>query len=119
MINEGLFLFSLSTLAWEAVRWRKKSETFEEAYWGERRGRARVERELKRITEVQLNTTEGHRLKTIFDPAYIQLLQIIIIFPIKASSSSRLRMFTRAIGNASEHLGNPLGSCVFLFSHHC
>lgn len=29
---------------------------YEGAYWGERRGRARVEREMKKLAEVQLNT---------------------------------------------------------------
>ena len=41
----------------------KKSEesqkSMEEAYWAERRGRTRVEQEMKRLAEVQLNTSEG------------------------------------------------------------
>ena len=32
---------------------------FEEAYWGERRGRTRVEAEMRRITKLQLNTQNG------------------------------------------------------------
>ena len=43
-------------------QYRKSLEAhkgMEEAYWGERRGRTRVEQEMKRLAEVQLNTSEG------------------------------------------------------------
>jgi len=44
---------------WSAFSYYKKSQAMEEAYWAERRGRTRVEQEMRRLAEVQLNTSEG------------------------------------------------------------
>lgn len=55
----GLFVGALYFLTWEYLRYRRRLEHFETAYWAERRGRARVELEMKKLSEVQLNTSEG------------------------------------------------------------
>ena len=52
-------LGALTLFVWEFIVFRRKSTHFEDAYWGERRGRARVEKEMKKLSEVQLKTTEG------------------------------------------------------------
>lgn len=57
--TEGLLLGALCFLSWEYVRHLRRLEHFETAYWAERRGRARVELEMKKLSEVQLNTSEG------------------------------------------------------------
>jgi tRNA-methyltransferase O len=57
--NEAMFLGALYFLSWEYVRYRRRMEHYETAYWAERRGRARVELEMKKLSEVQLNTSEG------------------------------------------------------------
>jgi tRNA-Thr(GGU) m(6)t(6)A37 methyltransferase TsaA len=56
---DGILLGSVCVLAWQCYVLTKRTSKFEEAYWGERRGRARVEREMKRISNIQLNTSEG------------------------------------------------------------
>lgn len=50
---------ALTVLTFEYYRCHRNAQKFEKAYWGERRGRAQVEREMKKISNVQLNTTEG------------------------------------------------------------
>ena len=57
----GVWLYSRSTLK------RKEDELrrMEEAYWGERRGRCRVEQEMRRISEVQLKTDNGFFIQPI------------------------------------------------------
>ena len=55
----GVFLAAFSMIAWEYVRSVQSQRKFEEAYWAERRGRARVELEMKKISNIQLNTDEG------------------------------------------------------------
>lgn len=57
----GVWLYSRSTLT------RKEDELrrMEEAYWGERRGRCRVEQEMRRISEVQLKTDNGFFIQPI------------------------------------------------------
>ena len=57
--SEGLLLGALYFLSWEYVRHVRRLDHFETAYWAERRGRARVELEMKKLSEVQLNTSEG------------------------------------------------------------
>lgn len=52
-------LGALYFLSWEYIRHIRRLEHFETAYWAERRGRARVELEMKKLSEVQLNTSEG------------------------------------------------------------
>ena len=37
----------------------KKKDKYKQAYWGERKGRTRVEKEMKKIANIRLNTTEG------------------------------------------------------------
>jgi hypothetical protein len=56
---EGVLLASLTLFAWEYLRARSVHRKWEKAYWGERRGRARVEREMKRISDIQLSTDKG------------------------------------------------------------
>ena len=46
-------------LVWEYIRHVRRLDHWETAYWAERRGRARVEAEMKKLTEVQLNTSDG------------------------------------------------------------
>ena len=46
-------------LLWQYIQCKQREKKFEDAYWGERRGRARVELEMKRISNVQLNTDAG------------------------------------------------------------
>jgi tRNA (Thr-GGU) A37 N-methylase len=45
--------------SWFAFSYYRKAAAMEEAYWAERRGRTRVEQEMRRLAEVQLNTSEG------------------------------------------------------------
>lgn len=56
---EGLFLGIVSLLSWEYIRILRKKEKYKVAYWGERKGRTRVEREMKRIANIRLNTDAG------------------------------------------------------------
>jgi tRNA-methyltransferase O len=58
-INDGLIIGTLYFLTWEYIRHLRKAQHYEAAYWAERRGRARVELEMKKLTDVQLNTSEG------------------------------------------------------------
>jgi hypothetical protein len=57
--TEGLVIGTLFFLTWEYIRHIRRIRHFETAYWAERRGRARVELEMKKLSEVQLNTSEG------------------------------------------------------------
>lgn len=57
--NEAMLLGALYFLSWEYIRYSRRSVHYETAYWAERRGRARVELEMKKLSEVQLNTSEG------------------------------------------------------------
>jgi hypothetical protein len=54
----SLTLFSLSLAAWHSGRTFLKFRHYEDAYVTERRGRIRVEREMKKIREVRLQTGE-------------------------------------------------------------
>ena len=53
-------LLSLVTLGlWQFYSlWRDKGK-FEDAYWAERRGRARVEKEMRKISNIRLDTSKG------------------------------------------------------------
>jgi hypothetical protein len=55
----GFLFFAATLAAWEYARNSLLAEKYEKAYWGERRGRARVEQEMKKISNIQLNTNEG------------------------------------------------------------
>ena len=55
----GITLATLSVCLWQYYQSQITVSKFERAYWGERRGRARVEQEMKRISNIQLNTDEG------------------------------------------------------------
>lgn len=55
----GVILAALSMCIWQYYRSEQNAQKLEKAYWGERRGRARVEKEMKRISNIQLNTDEG------------------------------------------------------------
>ena len=52
----GVALFSLSFLVWSSCRNFLKFKHYEDAYLTERRGRVRVEKEMKNIREVRLRT---------------------------------------------------------------
>jgi tRNA-Thr(GGU) m(6)t(6)A37 methyltransferase TsaA len=56
---EGLILAGSVILLFEYFKCYQSKQKFEKAYWGERRGRAQVEREMKKISNIQLNTSEG------------------------------------------------------------
>ena len=56
---EGILLGATSLFVFEYFKSWRSQKKYEEAYWGERRGRARVEKEMKRISNIQLNTSEG------------------------------------------------------------
>ena len=58
-------LTSLSFVAFEYYKCYKNYLKYEAAYWSERRGRAQVEREMKRISNIQLNTSEGFFIQPI------------------------------------------------------
>ena len=51
--------FGASLLLVEYVRTLKSKWQFEQSYWSERRGRTRVEQEMRHIANVQLKTDEG------------------------------------------------------------
>jgi tRNA-Thr(GGU) m(6)t(6)A37 methyltransferase TsaA len=55
----GALLAAFSLCLWQYYQSVQNVSKFERAYWGERRGRARVEQEMKRISNIQLNTDEG------------------------------------------------------------
>jgi tRNA (adenine37-N6)-methyltransferase len=65
----GLALFAIYALSWEIIRRSLRSMHYEEAYWAERRGRARVEKEMRKISDVQLNKTDGFYVQPV---AYIE-----------------------------------------------
>lgn len=56
---DGCLYFGLYFMAYELYRHRQRAIFYEQSYWGERRGRARVEAEMRKLTEVQLNTSQG------------------------------------------------------------
>jgi hypothetical protein len=56
MGTSGTLLFSLFVTSYLLVKQYTKATHFEGAYWGERRGRTRVEKEMRKLAEVQLNT---------------------------------------------------------------
>lgn len=58
-VEAGLLLGLLQLAAWGAIRYYRRYKSMEEAYWGERRGRTRVEQEMRNLAQVQLNTSEG------------------------------------------------------------
>lgn len=57
--HTGFLLAAVTMCVWQYYRSLQNVKKFENAYWGERRGRARVEQEMKRISNIQLNTDEG------------------------------------------------------------
>ena len=57
--HDGIIYNILFVLGFECVVLYNKYRHYEEAYWGERRGRARVEQEMRKIANVQLNTERG------------------------------------------------------------
>lgn len=64
-VSYGVLLGVASLLAWQYLScWRAK-EKFEEAYWGERRGRARVEKEMRKISNIRLDTSQGFYVQPI------------------------------------------------------
>lgn len=58
-VKYGILLGIVQIMTWGLVRYYKRYKGMEEAYWGERRGRTRVEQEMRNLAQVQLNTSEG------------------------------------------------------------
>lgn len=58
-VETGVLFGLLQLAAWAAIRYYRRYRGMEEAYWGERRGRTRVEQEMRKLAQVQLNTSEG------------------------------------------------------------
>ena len=56
---DGILYNMLFVLGFECIILYNRSKHYEDAYWGERRGRARVEQEMRKIANVQLNTEKG------------------------------------------------------------
>ena len=56
---EGVLIFAVSVLGFEYSRQRRAARIYESSYWAERKGRARVEQEMRRLSEVRLNTDVG------------------------------------------------------------
>ena len=56
---DGVFLFTIYVLGFEYNRKRRAAQIYESSYWAERKGRARVEQEMRRLTQVHLNTEVG------------------------------------------------------------
>lgn len=56
---EGIALGLLSILVCQYLRLRRKKLKYQDAYWAERRGRSRVEKEMKKIANIRLNKDEG------------------------------------------------------------
>lgn len=63
--HEGLLLALCTFALWEWARTSIKKTKFEDSYWAERRGRARVEKEMKKIANVRLNTSQGFYVQPI------------------------------------------------------
>ena len=63
--NLGLILGLFQLSIWGLVRYYKKSKVLEESYWSERRGRTRVEQEIRHLTSTQLNTSQGFFIQSI------------------------------------------------------
>lgn len=55
----GLLLGAVTIMLFQFQRILKKKNKYKDAYWAERRGRARVEKEMKKIADIRLNTQEG------------------------------------------------------------
>ena len=58
-VQFGILLGVVNILGWELFRYYRKFGSMEKAYWGERKGRTRVEQEMRRLAKIQLNTSEG------------------------------------------------------------
>lgn len=56
---EGILLSSITLLLWNYHRVQTSKNKFEDGYWAERRGRTRVEKEMKKLSNIRLNTEEG------------------------------------------------------------
>ena len=65
---------AITYLGWQLHAERRRNDRLESGYWSERRGRTRVEQEMRRLTEVQLNTSEGFFVQPIgvIDSCYRQ-----------------------------------------------
>ena len=52
----GIIAFTFFAMTCTLIKQYTRANHYENAYWGERRGRARVEKEMKKLSTVQLNT---------------------------------------------------------------
>ena len=82
MATEGLMIGAIYFLVWEYIRHVRKLDHWETAYWAERRGRARVEAEMKKLTEVQLNTSDGFFVQPIahIHSCFRQVITLSILY---------------------------------------
>ena len=69
-------MFAVSVLGFEYSRQRRVAVIYECSYWAERKGRARVEQEMRRLARVQLNTDVGFFVQPIgfIDSCYRQCI---------------------------------------------
>lgn len=58
-LNPSALLFVGSLLGIEYLRSRQKHHHYLDCYWNERKGRNRVEREMRKISDIQLSTGEN------------------------------------------------------------
>jgi hypothetical protein len=93
---EGALLFTLYNLSWEYVRRRQQAHVFERSYWAERKGRARVELEMRKLTHVHLNTEQGFFVQPIghIESCYRQCIGTPRQGALVPSSRAKLTMTT-------------------------
>ena len=104
--TEGLMIGAVYFLVWEYIRHVRRLDHWETAYWAERRGRARVEAEMKKLTEVQLNTSDGFFVQPI---AHIHscFRQVISVQSV-AFNHHRVNIITLSSSQVCQH--SSLGS---------
>lgn len=64
-IEYGILISLLQLSSWSLYHYYKKYKNMEENYWSERRGRTRVEQEMRNLAQIQLNTSEGFFVQSI------------------------------------------------------
>lgn len=59
LLFEGLLLTTCTLLTWQFYQTWQLQKKYESSYWAERKGRARVELEMKKIANIRLDTSKG------------------------------------------------------------
>ena len=70
------------------------------AYWGERRGRTRVEQEMKKLADIQLNTNEGFFVQPIGYSFFSVALSFI---------TSSLILYKASLSHVTNNVSGRLG----------